>query len=79
MSKVSVFDLIEIAERMSQEMQDFIDVARQSGSSLPGTEGLLNEWNEAYRKYNIRSQHGSFSTIEGAMAKTEKSLASSLL
>ena len=70
MKDVTLENLIEIAERMSQEMQEFCDDAIESGSALPGTEDLLSEWDEAYRIYNAPRQ-SSHSTIEAAMIKSD--------
>jgi hypothetical protein len=47
----------------------FIAQIVESGSTLPGTEGLLSEWNEAYRKHNTPRQ-SSHSAIEAAMIKS---------
>ena len=45
-------DLIEIAIKMAQELQDFVGEAEKSGSGLPGTVALLEEWEVAYQKDN---------------------------
>lgn len=52
MGKVTKDDLIEIAERFSQELREFCDQAKEAGSSLPGTEVLLEEWDQAYWAFN---------------------------
>lgn len=43
-------ELLEIATRMAQELQDFIGDAEACGSSLPGTKSLVDEWETAYQK-----------------------------
>ncbi|MBD3609049.1 MAG: hypothetical protein HUJ30_00710 [Gammaproteobacteria bacterium] len=43
-------ELIEIAERMSQELQDFIDEGINGGRDMSGPQALLDEWNAAYSK-----------------------------
>lgn len=45
-------ELIEIACRMSQEISDICEDAKECGSSLPNTEELLNEWGDKYREYS---------------------------
>lgn len=42
--------IIEMATRMAQELQDFIADAEQAGSSLPGTQALVDEWEELYKE-----------------------------
>lgn len=41
--------VIDITVRMSQELRDLCDAAEESGSPLPATEELLEEWNDMYR------------------------------
>jgi len=48
MSTVTEEDLIEIAKRMSQELQEFIDTAKEAGTELTGTVALLKEWQDQY-------------------------------
>ena len=43
-------ELIEIAIKMAQELQDFVGDAQESGSDLPGTKALIEEWETAYQK-----------------------------
>jgi len=52
-------DLVEIAERMSQELQEFIDAADEAGSPLEGTKALLDEWNEAFARFNSQTWQGA--------------------
>lgn len=42
-------ELLEIACRMSQELQELIDDAQEAGSDLPATRELLEDWNEVYK------------------------------
>ena len=41
-------ELLDIATRMAQELQDICDDAIQAGSQLPSTQGLVNEWETEY-------------------------------
>lgn len=43
-------NLRDIADRMAQELQDFVDEAEQAGSSLPGVKSLVDEYNEFVRQ-----------------------------
>jgi hypothetical protein len=63
-------DLIEIACRFSQELREFCDAAVDCGDSLPGTELLLKEWDDAYEKFN-RPSVAPFNTIERGIDKFE--------
>ena len=63
-------DLIDIAIQFSQELREFCDAAVKCGSSLPGTEALLEEWDEAYRTFN-RPPIAPFNTIDKAIDKLE--------
>jgi len=56
-------DLVEIAERMSQELQDFVDAANEAGSPLEGTKALLDEWNEAFARFNALTWQSSIRDI----------------
>ena len=50
--KVTEHELIEIACRMAQELQEFIGDAQESGceNALPGTQALVDEWESIYRR-----------------------------
>jgi len=41
-------ELLDIAVRMAQELQDFCDEANQAGSPLPSVQGLVDEFNNDY-------------------------------
>lgn len=44
--------LIEIATHMAQELQEFVEEAEKAGckNPLPGTQALIDEFNEEYKK-----------------------------
>lgn len=48
-------EILEIATRMAQELQDIIDDAEDAGcdNPLPGTKALLDEWEAAYREVRL--------------------------
>lgn len=48
--EVSFNDLLNIAERMSNELQEFVDAGNECGSKMEPTEALLNEFNEMLKK-----------------------------
>lgn len=39
-------ELLDIGERLAQELQDFFDEASEAGSPFKSVEELLNDWNE---------------------------------
>ena len=41
---------IEVATRMAQELQEFIDEGKQNGTPLIGTQALLEDWEAAYQQ-----------------------------
>ena len=45
-------EFIDIASRMAQELQEFIDDAEQAGckNPLPNTKELINEWENIYQR-----------------------------
>lgn len=47
-------ELIEIAERMAQELRDIISDAETAGSvdPFPATQALLEEWESIYKQVN---------------------------
>lgn len=49
-------EIIDIASRMGQELQDMIDEAEAAGckNPLPGTKALLDEWEATYKKIEQR-------------------------
>ena len=51
-------ELIDIASRMAQELQDFIDEAVDAGceNPFPGTAALIEEWETAYRRTQFYAQ-----------------------
>lgn len=56
MSTVTTTELMDIAERMAQELRDYADAAVDSGSMEPGTEALLEEFDSLWRQvYGVES------------------------
>lgn len=50
-------ELIDIASRMAQELQEFIDEADAGCENpLPGTAALIEEWESVYRRTNFYAQ-----------------------
>ena len=43
-------EMIDVASRMAQELQDFCDEAEAAGSPLPGVLELINYWEMIYSK-----------------------------
>lgn len=43
-------ELLDIGERLAQELQDFVDEASEAGSPLKSGEELLNDWNDVWRR-----------------------------
>lgn len=55
MNEATKDELIDIASRMAQELQDFIDEAEQSGceNPFPGTRTLIDEWEAIYKRTHL--------------------------
>jgi len=50
-------ELLDIASRMAQELQEICDDAIESGSSLPSTQALVDEYeNDYFSKTNLSSK-----------------------
>ncbi|MBL3601595.1 MAG: hypothetical protein JMN25_17315 [gamma proteobacterium endosymbiont of Lamellibrachia anaximandri] len=45
-------DVIDIASRMAQDLQDYVDEAKEGGSSVEGTQELVDEWEQIYAEVN---------------------------
>lgn len=61
--------LLDIASRMSQELQDFIGEAEHAGSPLPSVKLLVDEWE------TIHSQHNTLIKKLGTNTELPKGLA----
>lgn len=45
-------ELLDIACRMSQDIQDYVDEGEKAGSAMTGSKELLEEFNVIYRRTN---------------------------
>lgn len=50
MSYVSVHELLDIGERMAQELTDFIDAGEEGGSDMTTARELLDDWEAIWRR-----------------------------
>lgn len=65
MEKPSDEDLVNIATKMAQELQDFVDEAVKSSDddkALLGTQALINEWEEIFSRTNLGWQFSILDT-----------------
>ncbi len=45
-------ELLDIALKMHQELQEFVDDGEQAGCNMKATKSLLAEWDEAYQLFH---------------------------
>ena len=66
-------DLLDLATRMSQELQDFLDEAKKAGSDLTGVKELITECDEMNKKFFTpwQQQCASNDTVELACLSEE--------
>ena len=51
----TLHDLLEISERMAQDLQDYVTEGEQDGSEMTVTKELLAEFDELYKRLNNNS------------------------
>jgi len=54
---LTVDDVMEVACQMAQELQVFVDDAKECGSDLPGTRALIKDFDEINQRWNNWFQH----------------------
>ncbi len=50
MDNAYAVELADVADRMAQDLREYADAAKESGSSAESTELLLAEWDEVNRR-----------------------------
>lgn len=47
---VDAYEIVDIASRMAQELQDYADAAVAAGSAIAATQALVDEWESLYQR-----------------------------